>query len=187
MPITINGAGSIVGISAGGLPDASVTPADLTQPLTLATSQAATGTFVDFTGIPSWVKRVTVMFDGVSLSGSALLVAQIGDSGGIETTGYSSASFGGVNGNVVSGGTGASTWYLLTAIGSASYPFSGIATFANVSGNTWIGSGSLAAPGSAAGWSFGGTKTLSATLDRIRLTTTSTDTFDAGSINILYE
>jgi len=39
--------------------------------LTLATAQTASGTAVDFTGIPSWVKRITVMFSGVSTNGWA--------------------------------------------------------------------------------------------------------------------
>jgi len=54
-----------------------------------ATAQASTsGTSIDFTGIPSWVKRITVMFSGVSTNGSSNLLVQIGTSGGVDNTGY---------------------------------------------------------------------------------------------------
>ena len=55
----------------------------------LGTSQTASGTQVDFTGIPTWAKKVTILFDGISLNGTAQLRVQLGDSGGIETSGYS--------------------------------------------------------------------------------------------------
>jgi len=55
--------------------------------ITSGTAVASTsGTSIDFTGIPSWVKRITVMFDVVSTNGSAIILIQLGDSGGIETT-----------------------------------------------------------------------------------------------------
>jgi hypothetical protein len=56
--------------------------------------------------------------------------------------------------------------------------------------NTWTCSGSLGGTGAAAGYiySTAGAKSLTGTLDRVRLTTVGgTDTFDAGSVNIMYE
>jgi len=47
---------------------------------------STSGTSIDFTSIPSWVKRVTVMFAGVSTNGTGSYLIQIGDSGGIETS-----------------------------------------------------------------------------------------------------
>lgn len=68
--------------------DANVTPAKLSQPLTQGTSQASTsGTAIDFTGIPSWVKRITVMFSGVSTNGTSVPQIQVG-AGSVTTSGY---------------------------------------------------------------------------------------------------
>lgn len=143
---------------------------------------STSGTSIDFTSIPSWVKRVTVMFNGVSTNGTSAQQVQLGDSGGIENTGYSG----------VVGTRGGETFYtagfLVNRGNTASSTASGSLVLTLVSGNIWVGTGVNAANASDAPSFFGGTKTLSATLDRVRITTVNgTDTFDAGSINILYE
>ena len=151
------------------------------------TSVASTsGTSIDFTGIPSWVKRITVMFDAVSTSGTSNWLVQLGDSGGIENTGYLSV---GTFLGATTGGTSYTAGFGLP-IGNATHVAQGLIILSNLTGNGWTASGSLAGSGSAAGfiYSTSGAKTLSATLDRVRITTAGgTDTFDAGSINILYE
>jgi hypothetical protein len=168
--------------------DANVTPAKLSQPLTLETAKATTsGTSIDFTGIPSWVKRITVMLSGVSTNGSSSFQLQIGDAGGIETTSYvAGSSFIAITANT----TDADLWttgFGVTLGGNASTEISGIGLITNLSGNTWVYQ-FIGAYGSGATAIAGGTKTLSDTLDRIRLTTANgTDTFDAGSVNIMYE
>lgn len=143
---------------------------------------------VDFTGIPSWVKRVTVMFNGVSTSGTSNLQIQIG-SGSVATTGYDSASYSANSVNV-----GATTGFLVTALNFAAGIYSGATSLflQNSSTNSWVASGTLGqttVPASNGSLSTcGGNKALSGTLDRIRVTTVNgTDTFDAGSINILME
>jgi len=198
MPISITGTGTITGISAGGLPDdcittaeiagSAVTTAKLSQPLTLETVQNATGsnTFFDFTGIPSWVKRITVMFDRVSTNGTSLPAIQLGDSGGVETSGYNAVS------SLFNGSPSFyTTSFTLLTDALATVAISGHVTLnlLSSSANTWAISGILATPTTAAYMTFvGGTKSLSATLDRVRITTVNgTDTFDAGSINIMYE
>jgi hypothetical protein len=153
--------------------------------LVSGTSQASTsGTSIDFTGIPSWVKRITVMFDGVSLSGTDSFLIQIGDSGGLETTGYNG---GGARFTVSTLGGAAFTTGFGFNNASAATLYSGSVVLSNVTGNTWAASGTLG--GSSADFAsiLGGSKTLSATLDRVSVTRTGTNTFDAGSINILYE
>jgi hypothetical protein len=149
------------------------------------TAQSATGTSIDFTGIPSWVKRITVMFSGVSTTGTSVPLIQLGDSGGIETTGYlSSASTVGSTAISASFTTGVG----IIHTNAAANIFSGIATFANITGNTWVASGVLSRDDSDRTQVFGGQKSLSGALDRIRITTVNgTDTFDAGTINIIYE
>jgi hypothetical protein len=58
----------------------------------------------------------------------------------------------------------------------------------NPSNNTWVQQGNFSSPSANLSFYSSGAKPLSATLDRVRITTVNgTDTFDAGSINILYE
>jgi hypothetical protein len=167
---------SNAGVTAIG--SAKVTPTMLTQPLTLATAQATTsGTSIDFTGIPSWVKRITVMFSGVSLNGASDILVQIGDSGGIENTGYVSGS--GLASNSTAG--------FVVRLANAARVAYGTMEILKVSGNNWVSTHSVNL-GTTTDFSGGGGKTLSATLDRVRLTTVNgTDTFDAGEVNIMYE
>lgn len=155
------------------------------------TSQASTsGTSIDFTGIPSWVKRITVMFNGVSTNFAAgsNLVLQLGTSGGIQTTGYAGSA-----GYFVNAGSSAVATYtngLNVYSTAAANSFSGVIIFTLVDSATglWVGAYTLGRGDGVAVHSGGTTKTLSGTLDRLRITTAGgTDTFDAGSINILYE
>ena len=154
-------------------------------PLVSGTAVTASGTSVDFTGIPSWVKRITVMFDGVSTSGTSPVQIQLGDSGGIETTNYfgshlSTASTAILTSNVTTG----FQVYIPIAGTDVSQ---GILTICNTTSNNWSAGGGLGSVNSRFGYASG-SKALSSTLDRIRITTVNgTDTFDAGTINIMYE
>jgi hypothetical protein len=156
--------------------------------ITAMTSVASTsGTSIDFTGIPAGVKRITVMFSGVSTSGSSGVQLQLG-SGSITTTGYNSTGVDFTSAGSTGGST--STTGLILERPSTNLPASAsrhyVITLVNISGNIWIStnighSGAISSLGS-------GTITLSSTLDRVRITTLNgTDTFDAGSINVYYE
>ncbi len=153
--------------------------------LTSGTAVASTsGTAIDFTSIPSWVKRITVMLSGVSTNSTSLVQLQLGDAGGFETTGYLSAAQNGAS------SANSSTGYLLTQANAAASSLTGNAVLCKIDGNTWIISGDVAQQPtvSANVASLGGSKTLSDTLTQVRITTVNgTDTFDAGTINILYE
>jgi hypothetical protein len=152
--------------------------------LTAGTAVSATGTAVDFTGIPSSVKRITVMIDAVSTDASATLAVQLGDSGGIETSGYT----GGLAWTGPSTGSSGSASTFPLAIGAASDTVSGHAVITKVSGNTWVLSSTVARDNDDLVFISGGSKGLSATLDRIRITTTGgSASFDGGTVNILYE
>jgi hypothetical protein len=187
MAITIDGAGTITGISVGGLNDGIITPAELSQPFTAGTAVASTsGTSIDFTGIPSWVKRITVLFDSVSLSGTTNYLVQIG-AGSVTTSGYAAAG-----GLISAAGTVAilvsTNGFPIRNSQNAANIVSGILTISLVSGNAWVSSYSLGDSTLSITMHGGGKVSLSGTLDRIRITTVNgTDTFDAGSINILYE
>ena len=158
------------------------------QRITQGTSVASTsGTSVDYTGIPAWVKRVTVILRGVSMSGTADVLVQLGTSGGIVSTGYVGASS-----SILT--TVATTAYTTgfgirsgsSSVGAASI-ITGLMTIDNISTNTWVESfvGTFSATGTG---TSGGDIALGAVLDRVRITTTNgTDTFDAGSVNLLYE
>jgi len=182
MPIAINGTGTITGISVGGLPDATVTPAELTQPLTSGTVVASTsGTSIDFTGIPSWVKRITVMISGVSTNGSSFLQCQVG-AGSVTTSGYAGGYSRGLTAATATSGL---IFQISPAAASAYY---GLLTWCLVSGNTWVGSGNTVTNASDVITLGNCNIALGGALDRVRITTVNgTDAFDAGSINILYE
>ena len=150
--------------------------------LTSGTAVASTsGTSIDFTGIPSWVKRITVMFYDVSTSGSSAPQVQIG-SGSFTTTGYTSV---GQNGTTIQSST---SGFITTGSWAGTSIKSGSIVLTLLSSNVWVSSGvSVDIPGSNASY-CAGRVTISGTLDRVRITTLNgTDTFDLGSINILYE
>jgi hypothetical protein len=151
-----------------------------------ATAVASTsGTSIDFTGIPSWVKRITVMFSGVSTSGTSSIQVQIG-SGSVTTSGYASTGtvYGGLN--TTTGSTISSGFILATT--TAADSDSGIATLVLITGNTWVLSSNVSKTVGNYLYAAAGTIALGGVLDRVRITTVNgTDTFDAGSINILYE
>lgn len=145
---------------------------------------STSGTSIDFTSIPSWVKRITVMFNGVSTNGTSNFLIQLGDAGGIETTGYvSTGSFAGPTN--AAGGSSATSGFV-TATVAAANSHSGHFVITLLGSNLWVCSHIIGV--STFMYCGGGNKTLSDTLTQIRITTAGgTDTFDAGSINILYE
>jgi hypothetical protein len=154
--------------------------------LTLGTSQATTsGNTVTFSSIPSWVKRITIIFNAVSTNGTGIpqMVIQIG-SGSLVTTGYTSVCTTTGNGTSIQSFTDG---FAVRGDQNAAAIVTGTMTLTkfNNSSNTWIESGVSAQTVSPYIFSSAGLLTLSGTLDRLALVTT--DTFDAGSINILYE
>jgi hypothetical protein len=165
---------------------AAVAPATLAPTLLVAgTSVSASGVAVDIGGIPSWARRVTVLFESLSTTGSSSMMVQIGDAGGIETSGYLGSS------GVIGASTAASTLFT-TGFGlrtsDAADVISGSVVLAKISGNVWVASGTFGRHTNAAAGITGGAKALSDTLTQIRVTTVGgTDTFDLGSVNVLYE
>lgn len=158
----------------------------VTGSLTRATAQTSTsGTSIDFTSIPSGVKRITVMFNGVSTSGSSIYLIQLGTSGGVVTTGYVGST--GWANNAASSSVTSVTAGIGINNDNTARAIYGSVSILNITSNTWVASGTI-------GWNttfIGGTGSsiaLGGTLDRVRITTVNgTDTFDAGTINIIYE
>jgi hypothetical protein len=142
---------------------------------------STSGTSIDFTSIPSWVKRITVMFQAVSTNGTTNLQIQLGTSGGIVSSGYA----GGVS---ISGTFSAnSSSFLCYNSVAASDSINGSIILNFLGNNSWIESGNLAQALNGATRISGGSVSLSGALTTVRITAGGTDTFDAGSINILYE
>jgi hypothetical protein len=137
----------------------------------------------EFTGIPSWVKRITLMFNGVSTNGTSIPQIQIG-AGSYTTSGYlGSAS------TVLStvGSANYSSGAILVNQAVATQVHYGAVRITNISGNNWVFDGVLGRSDAAATSVTGGVLALSGTLDRVRLYIDGTQQFDAGTINILYE
>jgi hypothetical protein len=174
--LAIGTAGQVYRVNSGA------TAPEWGSSITLGTAVASTsGTSIDFTSIPSWAKRIDILFAGVSTNGTDEILVQIGDSGGIETAGYvSSASEAGGNDTSTAG-------FICSISQAAGSVVSGKVSISllDAAAFTWVAAGST---GMAWGVVSGGHKSLSAALDRVRITTTGgTNTFDAGSINIQYE
>jgi hypothetical protein len=156
--------------------------------LVSGTAVTASGSSVDFTGIPAGVRRITVTMVDLSFAAAGAARIRLGTSGGIVTTGYFGAQF-----NISTVPSVTSTALSSSPEGIAGIPTSANATtvigqfiIVNVSGNTWQCNGFLMRSGDNASSSSSGYITLSGTLDRLSLAAT-TSTFDGGTINILYE
>ncbi len=172
-------AASAVAITGGTMSGVTISGGVITSGTAVA---ATSGTSIDFTGIPSWVKRITVMFQDVSTNSASPVQVQLGDSGGIETTGYTSGAF-----SYNSGTPAASTTGLIVdeGLSGAAQQRNGAYTLSLLQGSAWVGTGLLVV---GAITPSAGTKTLSTTLDRIRITTLAgTGVFDGGTVNIMYE
>ena len=155
--------------------------------ITSGTAVASTsGTSIDFTSIPSWVKRITVMMNGVSTNSTSAIQIRLG-AGSVATSGYlgSAGNFNNANATAVVNATSGVLLINSTAAGNIYY---GCVTFVTLGSNIWVASGALGLSSNTNIAVFGGGITLGGTLDILRITTVNgTDTFDAGSINILYE
>ena len=145
---------------------------------------STSGTNIDFTSIPSWVKRITVMFSGVSLSATANILVQLGTG----STTYTTSGY--ISGTVAcetAGNTATSSTSGFVLFNSApAVIISGHMTITNISGNNWVSSHTTKRDTSTLVFG-GGNVSLGAVLTAVRITSSSTDTFDAGTINIMYE
>jgi hypothetical protein len=156
-------------------------------PIVSGTAVASTsGTSIDFTDIPSWVKRITVMLSGVSTNGASPIICRIGSGGSVSTSGYVG------NRATITNASSVSIIDVSTALHISSSPTTAAQCAATVvwlkvTGNTWVGTSSSRDAGTVTS-TCNSTLDLAGALDIVRVTTNNgTDTFDAGTINILYE
>ena len=151
------------------------------------TAQASTsGTSIDFTSIPSWVKRITVMFNGVSLSNTESLTVQLGTGGVPTTSGYTGSSTR-LQATAVSTNAYSGSGFECVALGVAANLATGNLVITNITGNTWTCTGILAGTVTNLQDTTAGVIAMAGVVDLVRITSTGAATFDAGSINILYE
>jgi hypothetical protein len=182
MSLILNGDTGVSKVQSGVVEDGDLVNAP--YKIVLGTGVSATGTSVDFTGIPSWAKRITIMFNGVSTNGTSVPLIRLG-AGSIDIGTYNCVV------SALSPASAAATMsngFGLAVTGtSAANIFYGQSILTLMGSNVWTMQGILAYP-SVSQQFTAGSKTLSSTLDRIRITTVNgTDTFDAGTINIMYE
>lgn len=153
----------------------------------IGTYTSLSGTSTTLSGIPSGVTQIIISIVSASTNGTSGLAVQIGDSGGLETTGYVGVAMQGASGgNTLASATNS---FLITNAMVATENYTGQVrlTLADSSTNLWVNSSNLIREDGAATYTGGGRKALSSTLDRIAVTTTGgANTFDAGSINIWY-
>lgn len=157
-----------------------------TQKAWQTNTSTTSGTFVDFTSFPSWVRRVTVSLNGVSTNGTSGLKVQLYASGVLTTSGYTCET----SYIASSVSTNQFTDRIFDMGSAAAMQAFGNITILNPSGNSWVSSGMVARFGEAgpANQISGGGVTLSSILTGLRLSSSNgTDTFDAGSVNVLLE
>ena len=152
--------------------------------LTRATAIASTsGTSIDFESLPSGIRRITIMLANVSTNGTSEMIVQLGDSGGYETSGYSSRTA-----DLGTTQESSSDGFKLSTDMGATHVYHGAFYIDNIDGNTWVCTGQMSRSDGGNIYRTGGSKALSAECDRIRLTTQGgSNTFDAGTVNIMYE
>lgn len=196
MPTVIDGAGNVNGVQVAlatqAQAEAGTDNATLVSPLRVAqaarpvfgTAVASTsGTTIDFTGIPSWAKRVTILFNGVSVTSTDNILVQAIIGGSPVTSGYSSVSgLAGANFNQTS-----TAGFVIYAPNTAGV-FYGALRLHNITGNTWVEehSGGVMVSTSV-GVVGGGVLAAAGALTGVRITVSGTNTFDAGQINIMWE
>lgn len=144
-----------------------------------------------FTDIPSWVKRITLQFAGVSTNSTGVILVQLGT--GATPTYTTSGYVGGAYLFISTPGIGVSSISSGFAIETSSASLTagtirhGLVTLTLQTGNTWVASGFLGHTGTTTGGAVGGYVALSGALTAVRLYIDGTQQFDAGTINILYE
>ena len=163
-------------------------PPSWSNPIISGTTVVTTsGANIDFTSLPSGITTLTVLFSGVSTTGTNAILIQVGSlSGGIEVANYlgSAGDMGDAAANAVF--QLSSGFYL--AVSSALATIHGSVTLFHMGSNIWTASGTLGLSNNKAIKTVGGSIAMASVLDRVRITTVGgTDTFDAGKINIVYQ
>lgn len=190
--ITYDASGNPAAVATGTLGNVltsagSGAPPTMSMPSTITSdTSVGTGTAYNITGIPAGVRCVSILFEGVSTGGTSPILVQLGDSGGIETSGYVAESAHLTNGSVP--GLQSSTAGFPVFSHAASHALSGILDLRlkDAANFTWVSSHSCRVLTTIA-VTGGGVKSLSAELTQLRITTVGgSDSFDAGTVALQY-
>lgn len=190
MTMTIAGSGNITGLAVGGLPDATITPAELTQPMVqdFKVVSGATSS-LNFTNVPSWTKKITVSISNASFSAAGVAKFRMGVGGVLTTSGYFCANYYfdlTVSPAVVSSGSVTDGIAYFSSTSATTNVIGGF-TFVKVGDtDTWTATGNFARQGDSVCGVCQGRINLTGTLDSLSLVCT-TSTLDAGVITVLYE
>jgi len=156
-----------------------------TYPIVSGTAQTASGSSVDFTGIPSWVKRITLTGVGISFAAAGAGEVRIG-SGSLTASGYTTRVATITNAVVPSIQTSTTSMAaFVTSTAAATVSGMCVLVLNDATTNTWVATTTTNRSDGLI-QQYIGSVSLSGVLDRISLVAT-TSTFDAGSVNILYE
>lgn len=174
-------------LTGSDVQDGSLGRADVGESMIrLGTQQATTsGTFKQFTDIPTWARRITLSLWYVSTNGINNILVQLGTGGVPTASGYAGYS-------VFSWASGvvpiSSTAGIPIFNNAASYSHFGQLVFTNVGGNAWVASGQFVTGGTQGAIVSGGVIELAGALNYLRIVTANgTDAFDAGAVNITWE
>ena len=170
-------------VNADGTVELPVNGAIITYRAQLLPVATISGTFLTIGGIPSWTKRISVMFDHVLSSTTSDMIVQIGTATGIETTGYESVSMMSVAG---SGGAGANaTTGFIIAKNVATYNIVGQLqiTLADETSRLWIASGATGTVSVSAAGASAGTKIMDnpGPITQVKITTVSGASIFSGT------
>jgi hypothetical protein len=154
-------------------------------------TKAASGANIDFTDIPDWATRVTIVYAGVSTNAAAasILSVRVGTEDGVVATGYAgAATTNGASSVVTLQGT--ASWGFITQGNAPAAPslLHGVAELVKGNGNTWSFTSKLGRSDGANMYMGAGSIALAKPLTSVRLTTTvGTDVYDAGEFTVYYE
>lgn len=134
-----------------------------------------------WTGIPSSATALKLVISGMGSSTTGAYAITLGDSGGLETSGYDSGTRS-ITGTVSDDSS--TSDYILTVSGGAAWVWQGSVNINKRTGNEWIADYSLHSPANSANVG-GGSKTLSGVLTQLSLFVSS-GTFDDGNATLWY-
>lgn len=174
-------------VTAEKINNGAIIPSKLSQPFTLTTKvDAINQTSIDFINIPSWVKRITVMVNGLKTSGTSVPIIQLGDSNDFKISGYTGIATN--QGSTAAAYAYLSTGFALLQSTVASVVMYGHVIIVSMGNNIWTAFGGVGRTDNSFLGQVQGAVTLNNTLTRVRLTTVNgSDTFTAGAVNIMYE
>lgn len=165
-----------------------------TSNITYSTAQATTSgsSSIQFTDVPTGVKKITVIFDNVSTdTASSLIHIQLSTGGTFLTSGYTSTSIR-VQAGAVSGDDELTTGLLVGQLDTnPGRSFTGAVTIHNVTGNRWLSSGTCVSTATSykdRAWMSGGFIDVGGAIDKLQVEGhTSAYNWDGGQINVMYE